>query len=68
MVTTPDDLLQALMKNRKVFKVFEAFPPSNRKKSIQWVLDAKITATRERPIFQVAEWIAEGKGRNWNYE
>jgi uncharacterized protein YdeI (YjbR/CyaY-like superfamily) len=68
VIATPDDLLAALKKNTKAFKVFESFAPSHRKEYNQWVLGAKTTATRERRIAQAIEWIAEGKGRNWKYE
>jgi uncharacterized protein YdeI (YjbR/CyaY-like superfamily) len=67
-VETPEDLLQALKKNKKAAAAFEAFPPSHRKEYIRWIIEAKAEAARNRRIETAIEWIAEGKGRNWKYQ
>ncbi len=47
---------------------FDAFPPSARRDYLEWVTGAKREETRAQRIAQAAEWIAEGKKRNWKYE
>lgn len=47
---------------------FERFAPSHRRDYLEWITDAKTAATREKRMAQAAEWIAEGKTRNWKYE
>jgi len=64
----PDIFRTALKKNRKAQKLFETFSPSQRREYIEWIVDAKQAATRERRLAQAVEWIAEGKARNWKYE
>lgn len=63
----PDDLMNALRRNRKARAVFDAFPPGHRKEYIQWILDAKRDGTRASRVATAVEWIAEGKPRNWKY-
>lgn len=64
----PEDLVAALKKNAVARKVFEAFPPSAQRDYIEWIVEAKQQATREKRLKQAIEWIAEGKRRNWKYE
>ena len=64
----PEELKQALAKNRKAQKVFDDFSPSRKRDYIEWISDAKREATRERRVKQAVEWISEGKSRNWKYE
>ena len=42
--------------------------PSAKREYIEWLIDAKQDATREKRLATAVEWIAEGKGRNWKYE
>jgi uncharacterized protein YdeI (YjbR/CyaY-like superfamily) len=65
---TPDYLAAALRKNKKASAAFEAFPPSHRREYIEWLIDAKTEATRQRRLETAIEWIAEKKSRNWKYE
>ena len=65
---TPDDLRAALDANPKAAATFNAFSPSCRREYVQWVIEAKQAATREKRIAQAVEWMAEGKKRNWKYE
>lgn len=67
-ISIPEDLANALAKNKKALKVFDAFPPSHKKEYILWITDAKREETRQSRIDQAIEWIAAGKGRNWKYE
>ena len=65
---TPPYLTAALKKNPAALMQFNAFAPSHRREYIEWIVDAKQDATRERRIAQAVEWIGQGKGRNWKYE
>lgn len=67
-IETPDFLSKALLKNKKAKAAFDKFPPSHRKEYIQWLVEAKTAATRDKRLATALEWIAEGKGRNWKYE
>jgi hypothetical protein len=65
---TPDDLRAALAANPAAASVFEAFTPGARREYVEWVVSAKRPETRAQRIAQAAEWIAQGKKRNWKYE
>ncbi len=66
-LATPPDLLAALKKNKAALKTFESFSPSNKKDYIEWIVDAKTEATRNKRLETAIEWMAEGKIRNWKY-
>lgn len=66
-LTPPDDLVAALKMNKKAQAAWDAFAPSHRREYVEWVIEAKQPATRERRIATTLEWVAEGKGRNWKY-
>ena len=51
----PDDLVEALKKNKTAYKNFQAFPPSARFMYIHWINEAKRQDTRERRIYTVVE-------------
>ena len=67
-IPVPDDLRQALDPNPAATAAFEAFSPSCRREYLEWITDAKRPDTRARRIAQAAEWIAQGKKRNWKYQ
>src|SRR3954451_2816346 len=58
----------ALKKNAKALATFENLSPSHKREYIEWITEAKTTATREKRIASAMEWLAEGKSRNWKYE
>ncbi len=64
----PADFAARLKKNKPAQKVFDNFSPSCKREYVQWIVDAKQEATRQRRLVQAVEWIAEGKSRNWKYE
>lgn len=64
----PDYLIEILNKNPKANQVFNDFSYSHKKEYIEWIVDAKREATREKRMNQMLEWLAEGKHRNWKYE
>jgi uncharacterized protein YdeI (YjbR/CyaY-like superfamily) len=67
-LTPPDDLVTALKKDRKAQTAWDAFSPSHRREYVEWILEAKQPATRDRRIATTVEWVSHGKGRNWKYE
>ena len=44
------------------------FAPSQQREYLDWIIDAKHDATRDRRISQAIGWLADGKKRNWKYE
>jgi len=64
----PDDLAAALRARASARERFDAFTPSQQREYVEWIVQAKRTATREARIAQSVEWIAEGKTRNWKYQ
>jgi hypothetical protein len=64
----PDYWMKALGENKKALAVFEAFSYSHRKEYVEWIVEAKRPETRQKRMDQALAWLAEGKGRNWQYE
>ena len=67
-LASPDDLQAALEARAGAAAQFAAFSPSAQREYLEWVTEAKRPETRAQRIAQAAEWIAEGKKRNWKYE
>ena len=63
----PDDLAAALKKNAKARATFEGFSPSHKREYVEWIVEAKQEATRQKRLAQAIEWLSEGKPRNWKY-
>lgn len=63
----PDYLISALRRSKKAKEVFDAFSYTNKKEYVDWLIDAKTEATREKRLETALEWMAEGKVRNWKY-
>lgn len=64
----PDDLAAGLKAQPGARKVFDAFTPSQQREYVEWVVEARREATRAARVAQAAEWIAQGKTRNWKYQ
>ncbi|SDF21973.1 Uncharacterized conserved protein YdeI, YjbR/CyaY-like superfamily, DUF1801 family [Mucilaginibacter pineti] len=47
---------------------FDRFSYSQKKEYVEWILEAKTEATRQKRLETAAEWIAEGKSRHWKYK
>ncbi|MEO6214378.1 MAG: YdeI/OmpD-associated family protein [Vicinamibacterales bacterium] len=67
-LAAPGELVAALKKNRKAQRAWDAFSPSHRREYIEWIVEAKQQATRDRRMATAIEWIVEGRGRNWKYQ
>jgi len=63
----PADLLAALRRSAAARRTFEGLPPSGQRDYIEWLLEAKQAATREKRLAQAIEWMEEGKSRHWKY-
>jgi len=68
LVETPDYFKARLSVNPKAKGIFEAKSASFRKNYIVWITDAKTEETRQKRMDESLGWIAEGKGRFWQYE
>ncbi len=64
----PDDLQAAIAVDPAAMAVWTTFAPGKVRDYVEWIMDAKQVATRQRRIAQAVEWIAQGKARNWKYE
>lgn len=67
-IPMPDDFAAELARLQGARERFAAFAPSHRREYLEWIVEAKRPETRAKRIAQAAEWIAEGKKRNWKYE
>lgn len=64
----PGYFTEALAKNKKAQKKFDAFHYSHKKEYLKWVTEAKTDATRDKRMATALEWMAQGKDRNWKYK
>ncbi len=67
-VTVPVDLKAELRRNAKARAVFAAFPPSQKREYVEWIVEAKRAETRAKRLTTAIAWLAQGKHRNWKYE
>lgn len=47
---------------------FDRFSYLQKKEYVEWIIDAKTEATRQKRMETAAEWIAEGKSMHWKYK
>ena len=64
---TPDYLTAALAENDAARETFERFNASQRRDYVEWLVEAKTEATRQKRLATTLEWLAEGKPRMWKY-
>ncbi|MDJ0643539.1 MAG: YdeI/OmpD-associated family protein [Erythrobacter sp.] len=63
----PSDFAAAIDRIEGAREIFDGFTDAQRRDYIEWILSAKREATREKRVATAAEWIGEGKRRNWKY-
>jgi len=68
VIELPDYFNEKLAMNPLAKEVFESKSSSFRKDYLVWITGAKTDATRQTRMEQALEWIADGKGRFWQYE
>jgi uncharacterized protein YdeI (YjbR/CyaY-like superfamily) len=64
----PPYLAAALRKNAKARATFAGLTPGQQREYVDWLVEAKQPATRERRLAQAIEWLAAGKQRYWKYQ
>lgn len=67
IIEIPDYFARKLEENPKAKEIFETKSAAFRKEYLVWIIDAKTETTRQKRIEQSLEWIADGKGRFWQY-
>ena len=60
----PDDLAQALAERPPAAEYFEAFPRSVKRGILEWILNARRPATREKRILQTADMAQRNERAN----
>lgn len=63
----PSYFLAAVRRNPKALATYQAFPPSQKREYVEWVVDAKQEETRTKRLETAVAWMAQGKVRNWKY-
>jgi uncharacterized protein YdeI (YjbR/CyaY-like superfamily) len=51
----------------KALATFKSFSYSQKKEYVEWIVEAKTEATREKRMSTAVEWLEEGKIRHWKY-
>lgn len=67
-IAMPDDFNGLLSGTPKALENFFNFSPSKKKEYLEWIVESKSDATRQKRMEQALEWISEGKSRNWKYQ
>jgi hypothetical protein len=65
---SPPYLAAALKKNAKARATFAQLTPGQQREYVEWLMEARLAATRERRLAQAIEWLAAGKRRYWKYQ
>lgn len=68
VLETPPDLAAAIAETPGAKEVFDNFTDAQLRDYVEWIVSAKREATRAKRVSTAAEWISEGKRRNWKYE
>lgn len=68
MPKAPPAFVKALRSNPEAKAHFDASSPSHRREYLEWIVEAKTDATRDKRIATAIEWLTAGKSRNWKYE
>jgi len=67
-IEMPVDFADLLAANPKALEVYEKFSPSHKREYLEWIVDAKTDATRQKRMQAAIEQIAEKKSRHWKYK
>lgn len=67
MPDEPDYFTKAIKANKNAAATWKSATPGYKKEYINWLLEAKTQATREKRLLDAIAWISEGKSRNWKY-
>jgi len=64
----PPEVNQHFNVHPKAKENFHLLSPSHQNEYLEWIIEAKQIATRERRIAKMLLWLEEGKHRNWKYD
>jgi uncharacterized protein YdeI (YjbR/CyaY-like superfamily) len=67
-IEMPVDFADLLAANPKAFEVYEKFSPSHKREYLEWIVDAKTDATRQKRMQAAIEQIMDSKSRHWKYQ
>ena len=67
-IEMPADFAGVLATDPKAFEVYHKFSPSHKREYLEWIINAKTEATRQKRIAQAIEMMSEGKSKNWKYK
>ena len=67
-IAMPDDFAVRIAETQGAQATWDDFTDAQRRDYVEWIVTAKRDATRAKRIATAAEWIGEGKRRNWKYE
>ncbi len=62
------DFADLLAANPKALETYQKFSPSHKREYLEWIVDAKTDATRQKRMETAVEQISEGKSRHWKYQ
>ena len=66
-IEMPVDFADLLAANPKALETYQKFSPSHKREYLEWIVDAKTDATRQKRMKTAIEQISEGKSRHWKY-
>lgn len=64
----PEDFLESLRHEPDAESFFRKLRPAQQAEYVNWILEARTTATRNKRLTTAVTWLTEGKRRNWKYE
>ena len=67
-LVVPDYFIHVLNENPAAKEAFEKFSYSHKKEYLEWIIEAKTDATRQKRMAQAIEMMEEGKSKNWKYK
>jgi len=67
-IDMPVDFADLLAANPTALDIYNKFSPSHKREYLEWIVEAKSDATRQKRMETAVEWIAEGKSRHWKYQ
>jgi len=67
-IEMPVDFADLLAANPKAQEVYDKFSPSHKREYLEWIVDAKSDATRQKRMETAVEQISEKKSKNWKYQ
>jgi uncharacterized protein YdeI (YjbR/CyaY-like superfamily) len=67
-IDMPGDFADLLAANPKAQEVYDKFSPSHKREYLEWIVDAKSDATRQKRMETAIAQIVEKKSRHWKYQ